>query len=82
MRIDRRATNPNPVFKFLLKLPDGEPNDPAALVTAVANWNVGETIIDGKGGSWRVLAIETEIADELFEGGFNGVFTVEPAWMR
>jgi hypothetical protein len=27
----------------------------------------------------RIIAIETEIAEELIEQGFNGVFTVEPA---
>jgi hypothetical protein len=31
------------------------------------------------GARWRILAIETEIAEELVEDGFNGIFTVEPA---
>ena len=31
------------------------------------------------GEQLRVLAIETEIADELIAEGFNGVFVVEPA---
>jgi hypothetical protein len=67
------------VFRFLLQLTNGEPNDPPALVTAVPNWTVGETFMDGLGGRFRILAIDTEIADELIEQGFNGVFTVEPA---
>ena len=33
----------------------------------------------GRGADWRILAIETEIDEELIEQGFNGVFTVEPA---
>jgi hypothetical protein len=27
----------------------------------------------------RILAIETEVAEELVERGVNGIFTVEPA---
>jgi anti-anti-sigma regulatory factor len=30
-----------------------------------------------RGHEWRILAIETEIAEELIELGINGVFTVE-----
>jgi hypothetical protein len=62
------------MFRFLLKLEDGDPNDPPALVTAVPNWTVGETFSTGR-GEWRILAIETEIAEELMERGFNGIFT-------
>jgi hypothetical protein len=65
------------VFRFLLRLADGDPNDPPALVTAVPNWTVGDTFLTGRGDEWRILAIETEIDDELVEEGFNGVFTVE-----
>jgi hypothetical protein len=66
------------VFRFLLRLEDGDPNDPPALVTVVPNWTVGETILLGPGDQLRILAIETEIAEELIERGFNGIFTVEP----
>jgi hypothetical protein len=66
------------VFRFLLILKDGEPNDPPALVTIVPNWTVGETFTTGRGEQWRILAIDTEISDELVEEGFNGVFTVGP----
>ena len=30
------------------------------------------------GKQFRILEIRTEIAEELIEQGFNGVFTVEP----
>ena len=65
------------VFKFLLRLEDGEPNDPAVLVTAVPNWTVGETFSTGRGHEWRILAIDTNIDDELVERGINAGFTVE-----
>jgi hypothetical protein len=32
----------------------------------------------GRGESFRIIEIETEIDEELLEQGFNGVFTVEP----
>jgi hypothetical protein len=67
------------VFRYVLMLPDDEPYDPAVFLTAVPNWSVGELITLGAGEQLRVLAIETEIADELLVRGFNGVFTVEPA---
>jgi hypothetical protein len=38
---------------------------------------VGETFMPGR-ERLRILAIETVIAEELVEQGFNGVFTVEP----
>lgn len=60
-------------------LKDGEPTDPAALITAIPNWTVGETFTTGCGEERRILAIKTEIADELVEGGFNAVFTVAAA---
>ena len=40
------------MFRFLLKLEDGDPNDPAVLVTAVPNWTVGETFSTGRGHEW------------------------------
>ena len=75
-----RAARAEPVaFKFLLVLEDGEPNDPAAFLTAVPNWTVGETFSTARGAQWRILAIDSEIDDELVEGGFTAMFTVEPA---
>jgi len=66
------------MFRYLLVLPDDEPNDPASWATAVPNWSVGETIMLGEGERLRILGIETEIADVLVDHGFNGVLTVEP----
>ena len=68
-------------FKFLLVLEDGEPNDhdPAVFVNAVPNWKASEMFLTARGEKWRILAIDTEIADELVEQGINAVFTVEPA---
>jgi hypothetical protein len=67
------------VFRFLLMLEDGEPNDTAVFVTAVPNWTVGEIIPLGRGERLRVLAIDDNLDDELVERGINAVFTVEPA---
>jgi hypothetical protein len=33
------------VFKYLLRLPDGQPPDPAMLVTAIPNWSVRDDIV-------------------------------------
>ena len=35
------------MFRYLLVLPDDEPNDPLSWLTAVPNWSVGETIVLG-----------------------------------
>jgi hypothetical protein len=59
------------VFKFLLRLENGEPSDPAVLVAAVPNWTVGETFSTGRGDEWRILAIDTDIDDELVARGFK-----------
>jgi hypothetical protein len=67
------------VFRYLLRLPDGEPNDLAVLVTAVPNWSVGETFLLSRGERACIVAIETEII-ALYVGGFAGadVVPVEP----
>jgi hypothetical protein len=67
------------VFRFLLVLENGEPNDPAVFVSAVPNWTVGETFLLAGGERLRIVAIDTDIDDELVERGINAVFTVEPA---
>ena len=66
------------MFRFLLRLEDGEPNDPAALLTPVPNWQVDQTFLTGRGDEWRILAINTEFDEVLVESGFNGIFVVEP----
>jgi hypothetical protein len=67
------------VFKFFLVDEHGQVGDPAGFITAVPNWTVGETFSIGSGESFRIIVIKTEIADELLDAGFNGVFVVEPA---
>jgi hypothetical protein len=71
-----------PVFKYLLMLPDGEPCDPAAFVTAVPSWSVGETFMVAGGKQFRIVGINDEIdaegLEELYERGFNGIWIVEP----
>ena len=66
------------MFRFLLRLENGEPNDPAVYVSAVPKYAVGETFLLGPDERLRTLAIDTDIDDELVERGFNAVFTVEP----
>jgi hypothetical protein len=43
----------------------------------VPNWTVGETFSTGRGHQWRILAIDSDIAEELVDQGINAVFTVE-----
>ena len=74
----RKVSEPAP-FRFLLRFDDGEPNDPVVFVTLLASWKVGETFLMGDRSQLRILAIDTEIDEELVECGFSGVFTVEPA---
>ena len=52
-----------------------KPPDPAALVTAVPNWTVGAILTTGRGEQFRILAIDTDIDEELVEQGFNAVLT-------
>ena len=70
-------------FKYLLVLPDGEPPDPAAFVTAVPNWSVGEEFMVAGLERFRILGINDEIdvvrLEELYERGINGIWVVEPA---
>ena len=69
-------------FKYLLMLENGEPVDPAMFEVAVPDWEEGQTFTTGRGKWWRTVAIETDIADELVDHGFSGVFTVEPTDKR
>ena len=66
------------MFRHILVLPDGQPNDPAVFVTAIPNWSIGEVITLGDGEKVRVVGIADQIAYRLVELGFSGVFTVEP----
>lgn len=70
------------MFKYLLVLPDGDPPDPAAFVTAVPNWSVGEEFMVAGGKRFRILGINNDIdvdgLEELYERGINGIWMVEP----
>jgi hypothetical protein len=55
------------MFKYLLRLPDGQPPDPAILVTAVPTLSVGDVITVGVGVQLRVVAIDDFPHAELFE---------------
>jgi len=39
---------------------------------------VGEVWMVGSGDRFRILAIDTEVHEELAERGINGIFVVEP----
>ena len=83
-RRQARATiEPMPYgFKYLLVTPDGEPHNPAAFVTAVPNWEVGEVLTLGDGQRLRIVHINLELdedaLEELYEQGINGMWIVEP----
>jgi hypothetical protein len=34
--------------------------------------------LTARGDEWRILAIDTEINEELIDAGFNGTWVVEP----
>jgi hypothetical protein len=69
-------------FRYLLVTPDGEPHDPAAFVTAIANWKVGEALTLGNGQRLRIVHINLDLdedrLEELYEQGINGMWIVEP----
>ena len=67
------------VFRFLLRLEDGEPNDPAVFVTVIPTWTVGETFLVAPHQRLRIVAVDFDLSDELVDCGINAVFTVEPA---
>jgi hypothetical protein len=71
------------VFKYLLMLPDGQPPDPAAFVTAVPNWSVGEEFMVARLKRFRIIGINDEIdvegLEELYNRGINGIWMVERA---
>ena len=66
------------VFRYLLQLRDGEPNDPAVFRTPTPIWNVDDVITSSTGDRLRVVALGLEVPYELVQCGFHGVFTVEP----
>ena len=70
------------MFKYLLAVPDGQPPDPAAFVTAIPNCTVGETFMVARGKQFRILGINDDIdvdgLEELYERDFHGIWVVEP----
>lgn len=65
------------LFRFFLVDERGEPLDPVTFITAVPNWVVGDTFSLGSGESLRIVEIQTGLAPEFVEAGFNGVLVVE-----
>lgn len=69
-------------FKYVLVLPDGEAPDPAAYVTAVQNWHVGQEFMAENGAQLRIVHILNDLTadqlDALHDIGVDGVWTVEP----
>ena len=63
--------------RFFLIDREGGPVDPAVLVTAVPNWTVGEAFSIGSGARFRILEIRTNVARDLADAGFDGIFVVE-----
>ena len=59
------------MFKYLLRLPDGEPPDPAMFVTAVPTWSVGDIVTVGRREQFRVVAIDGLPHAEFVEQGIN-----------
>jgi hypothetical protein len=49
------------VFRYLLRLPDGEPHDPPAYLSLIHNWDLDETFTLGDGQQRRIVAIDWEI---------------------
>jgi hypothetical protein len=66
------------VFRYLLSPPDGQPPDPAILVTSEPSWSVGDVITVGRGEQLRVVAIDDFPHAELVEHDVRAIFTVEP----
>lgn len=66
------------MFRFLLRLADGEPCDPPAFVTVVPTWHVGDEFLITPDTKLRILEIDAEIDEQLVEQGFNGIWYVEP----
>jgi hypothetical protein len=55
-------------------LEDGEPNDPAAFLPQS---RIGKSVrpsLTARGDEWRILAIDTEINEELIDASFNGTW--------
>jgi hypothetical protein len=58
-------------FRYLPAMPDGQPPDPVAFVTAIPNWRVDETLMVGSGKQFRIVA-KSEDLDALDVRAFPG----------
>jgi hypothetical protein len=56
----------------------GEVFNPAAFLTAAPNWRSGESFLLADGRRLRILEVRAELAEEMVDVGFNGIFVVEP----
>ncbi len=64
-------------FRYLLALASGEPAEPAAFVTEVPGWKVGDTFLAGEElQRFRILAIDPSLIDSA--AGWDALFVVEP----
>ncbi len=61
----------------MLALKNGDPADPAILVTAVPNWNAGDVIPTGADTAYRVVGTDP-LDERAAEQGLNGLIVVEP----
>lgn len=63
-------------FRFVLMLENGEPADPAAFLTAIPTWRVGDEFLAGSDlRKFRILHIEPELSEEASRE-FQAVWTV------
>jgi hypothetical protein len=60
-------------FTFRLYLDNGD-DSPGDFVTAVPNWEIGETFMTGDRRRWRIL----DIVEDVEELEYAGAFVVEP----
>ena len=65
------------MFRYLLRLPDGQPPDPPVFVTSEPSWAIGDVITIGAGEQLRVVAIDDFPHTEL-EQDVRAIFNVEP----
>ena len=59
------------MFRYLLRLPAGEPHDPPEYLSLIHNWDVDETFTLGEGQQRRIVAIDWEIDQEFRDAGLD-----------
>lgn len=64
-------------FRYLLTLPSGEPADPAAFLTTIPTWRVGDTFLAGSDlHRFRILAVDPNMSEDA--PGWDALFVVQP----